>query len=167
MLNCRALISIVFFASLSYGCSKDVSGSADGEKQSAVLTASTLGEQTVQSAAEYLQAAPYVSADISNGGRQAQICKACHSLQEGGANMIGPALFGMFGQAAGKNAGFSYSSALKEADFVWTPRALDAWLAQPAQFLPGNRMAFAGVSKKSDRNDLIAYLLRETKDDGS
>jgi len=79
--------------------------------------------------------------------------------------MVGPALFGMFGSEAGQQAGFAYSPVLRDADFVWTPRALDAWLLQPAQFMPGNRMTFAGVSRKSDRNDLIAYLLAETASD--
>ena len=59
---------------------------------------------------------------------------------------------------------YSYSDALQEADFVWTPRALDAWLAQPARFLPGNRMSFPGVSQASDRTDVIAYLLEATSE---
>ncbi|NNF41188.1 MAG: hypothetical protein HKN64_07395 [Woeseiaceae bacterium] len=49
-----------------------------------------------------------------------------------------------------------------DADFVWTPRALDAWLAQPGRFLPGNRMSFAGLMQQSQRDDLIAYLLHVT-----
>ena len=76
--------------------------------------------------------------------------------------MIGPVLHGMFGARAGSRDGFDYSPVLREAQFVWTPRALDAWLAQPGRFLPGNRMTFAGVLRKSDRDDLIAYLLQVT-----
>jgi cytochrome c len=53
---------------------------------------------------------------------------------------------------------------MRNADFVWTPAALNAWLAQPGRFLPGNRMTFAGVLKQSDRDDLIAYLLGATTD---
>jgi len=48
---------------------------------------------------------------------------------------------------------------LQEKDFVRTPAALDAWLADPARFLPGNRMAIPGISDASDRDNLIAYLL--------
>ena len=66
----------------------------------------------------------------------------------------------MFGRPAGTSPGFDYSPALASAGFVWTPAALDAWLAAPSQFLPGNRMAFAGIQRESDRNALIAYLLR-------
>jgi cytochrome c len=66
---------------------------------------------------------------------------------------------------AGQRDGFAYSPALAEANFVWTPRALDAWLAQPGRFLPGNSMSFAGVFNPQDRNNLIAYLLEATAAD--
>ena len=54
------------------------------------------------------------------------------------------------------------ATALSVPAIVWTPSALDAWLAQPARFLPGNRMSFPGVSRASDRADVIAYLLEAT-----
>lgn len=73
--------------------------------------------------------------------------------------MVGPNLHAFFGTVAGTRPGFDYSEALGQADFVWTPRALDAWLAQPNRFLPGNRMSFIGVSDADDRADLIAWLL--------
>jgi len=142
---------------LGTGCTGDKSSSDDGGPP--LLTAMTLGEQTVLPVEEYLAMAPYTSADRGNGQRQAQMCRACHSLEEGGANMIGPNLYGFFGKRVGAAPGFSYSAAVREVDFVWTPRALDAWLLQPGRFLPGNRMTFAGVAKEKDRVDLIAYLL--------
>ena len=126
------------------------------------LTAATLGDQEVLQTAEYLELAQFADADRKNGARQAQICKACHTFDEGAPHMIGPALYGMFGSVAGKQAGYQYSAALGETSFVWTPRALDAWLAQPGRFLPGNKMTFGGVSKPSDRDSLIAYLLEAT-----
>ena len=73
--------------------------------------------------------------------------------------MIGPNLFGFFGKKVGSGERYSYSPALQEAEFIWTPRALDAWLERPARFLPGNRMSYPGVTSASDRADLIAYLL--------
>jgi len=123
-----------------------------------------LGEQVVLTAEEYLATAPYNDADRSRGERQAQICKACHSLDRDGPNMIGPALHGFFGTEVGSRSGFEYSAVMRNADFVWTPEALNAWLAQPGRFLPGNRMTFAGVLRQSDRDDLIAYLLGATTD---
>lgn len=135
-------------------------GAADGGVPP--LTAATLGEQTVLAAADYLEQEPYAGADRANGQRLANMCKACHTLAKGGVHMIGPNLSGFFGDAAGSAEGYNYSAALQEAGFVWTPRAMDAWLARPARFLPGNRMSFPGVSSASDRADMIAYLLEAT-----
>ena len=123
-----------------------------------------MGEQVVLTPVEYLEAAPYKDADPSQGERQAKICRACHSFDRDGPDMIGPALYGFFGKQVGSRSGFQYSEAMAEADFIWTPRALDAWLGQPGRFLPGNRMTFAGVLRQRDRDDLIAYLLSATTD---
>jgi cytochrome c len=127
-------------------------------------TAATLGEQIVLKAEEYLAVAPYVGANLSRGENQAQVCRACHSLDQDGPNMIGPALYQFFGREVGSRSGFEYSAVMRNADFVWTPEALNAWLAQPGRFLPGNRMTFAGVPRQGDRDDLIAYLLGVTTD---
>ena len=125
-------------------------------------TAATLGEQVVLTPAEYLANEPYSNANRSRGERQAQFCKACHSLEQGGPHMVGPALFGFFGTKVGTRSGFEYSAVMRNADFVWTPDALHAWLGQPGRFLPGNRMTFAGIPDEDNRNDLIAYLLEAT-----
>jgi cytochrome c len=130
-----------------------------------MLTAATLGEQRIIANADYLQLAPYADADPAAGEAQAQVCRACHSLEKGGPNMIGPNLYGLFGRQAGQTQGFAYSEVLAAARFVWTPRALDAWLIQPGRFLPGNRMVFPGVPDAGDRADLIAYLLTVTDAD--
>ena len=135
---------------------------ADPAPKPAVLTAANLGEQTVMSASEYLAEPPYNAADAGNGERLALLCRACHSLEQGGAHMIGPNLHGFFGSRIGARDDYDYSAAVREADFVWTPRALDAWMAEPGRFLPGNRMTFAGVGKAEDRADIIAYLLTVT-----
>ncbi len=142
-------------------------GKSTGAAESNLLTAASIGEQLTLTTSEYLAQSPYATADTENGERQAQICKACHSLGKDGMNMIGPNLFGFFGKRAGTVEGFDYSKVIVEVDFVWTPRALDAWLVQPSRFLPGNRMAFAGVGDAGNRADLIAYLLRATDDDSS
>ncbi len=136
--------------------------SAPGQAETPVLTAANLGEQTVLTPAEWLASEPYASADREAGADAARVCAACHSLNEGGANMVGPNLHGFFTSPVGNVSGYSYSNALLEADFVWTPRALDAWLQQPAKFLPGNRMTYPGLREAADRDNLIAYLLEET-----
>ena len=159
------LLSAFVVAALVAGCGKQTEDRGTDSGTAPILTAKSLGEQTVLSAEEYLAAAPYADADRSRGERQAQICRACHSLEKGGRNMVGPGLYGFFGTVAGTREGFPYSEALREAGFVWTPRALDAWLAQPGRFLPGNRMTFAGVMRQEDRDALIAYLLEVTTAD--
>lgn len=166
MNRCSWLLAAVVLVTLVAGCGKkDKDESGTGSGAAPFPTAATLGDQVVMAAAEYLESEPYASADRSTGERQAMLCKACHSLDKGGPNMIGPALFGFIGTDAGTREGFEYSAVMRNADFVWTPEALDAWLAQPGRFLPGTRMTFAGVSDKQDRADLIAYLLEATTTD--
>ncbi len=161
--NRDTVVALLVAAGLVAACgggSESTPGGAD--EAGAALTAATLGDQSVLAAADYLQQAPYAGADRENGQRLAQMCKACHTLGKGGVHMIGPNLFGFFGRAAGSAERYPYSAALQEAEFTWTPRALDAWLARPARFLPGNRMSFPGVSGATDRADMIAYLLEAT-----
>ena len=106
--------------------------------------------------------APYNEGDLENGRRVFARCRSCHTLPEGGANMTGPNLWGLFGREAGAHPDFRYSEALQAADFQWEAEQLDQWLAAPREFLPGNRMAFAGIPDEADRRDLIAYLKVET-----
>ena len=142
-------------------------GGSDSEAPAApVLTAATLGEQNIVSPAEWLASEPYAGADRAAGEDQARVCRACHSLNDGGPNMIGPNLYGFFGRSAGAVESFQYSPAFANADFVWTPRALDAWLRAPGKFLPGNRMTYPGLAREADRQVLIAYLLEATSDTG-
>lgn len=89
-------------------------------------------------------------------------CRACHGLEEGGANKVGPNLYGVFGRKAGLAPGFAFSDAVTQSDIIWSAGTLDAWLARPSDFLPGNRMVFVGIRKPEDRANLIAYLKRET-----
>lgn len=156
------LLVVVALATAFVGCGKKTEGTAAEESAVALPSAATLGDQVVLSVDEYLAADPYADANLANGEKQARVCRACHSLDKGGPNMIGPALYGFFGTEVGLRSGFEYSAVMRNADFTWTPAALNAWLAQPGRFLPGNRMTFAGVSRQQDRDDLIAYLLRVT-----
>lgn len=149
-----------FIASLILsGCTRSDDGAVDAAPP---LTANTLGEQTILKSSDYLAMQPYAGADLELGERAARVCRACHTLDAGGINMMGPNLHDFFGRAAGSMPDYQFSQALRNAGFVWTPRALDAWLKAPARFLPGNRMSFAGVNDERTRNALIAYLIRET-----
>lgn len=101
-------------------------------------------------------------ADMAKGKVLFLQCRACHSVETGGPNKVGPNLHGVFGRKAGLAPGYAYSDALAKSDIVWTPQTLDEWLARPSDFLPGNRMVFVGIREPQDRANLIAYLKPET-----
>lgn len=102
--------------------------------------------------------APYNEANYEAGRRVFAQCRSCHTIEAGGPNRIGPNLHGVFGRQAGSVEGFAYSEPLKTAGFTWSGEQLDQWLQAPQTFLPGNRMAFAGVRDETQRRDLIAYI---------
>ncbi|MFN3584379.1 c-type cytochrome [Phenylobacterium sp.] len=106
--------------------------------------------------------APYNAADLANGEAKFALCRSCHTITPGGANMTGPNLHGVFGREAGKVEGFKYSEAVEKADIVWDANHLDQWLAKPQTYLPGTKMSFAGLKDEKDRRDLIAFLMVET-----
>lgn len=110
---------------------------------------------------------PYASADLANGRTRFRQCSVCHMVAAQGRHGVGPNLHGVFDRDVGVADGFRYSPALQNADFAWTPERLDQWLADPRDYLPGNRMAFAGVPQASDRRDIIAYLLVESRHDAA
>lgn len=105
---------------------------------------------------------PYKSADYNRGRRTFKLCQSCHTLNEGGQNLVGPNLYGVFGREIGGVEGFTYSNAVAESEIVWTPEILAEWLESPRNFLPGNKMSFAGVRKPEDRAAVIAYIMSET-----
>jgi cytochrome c len=106
-------------------------------------------------------AAPYNQASYADGRRAFAQCRSCHVIAEGAPHRVGPNLHAVFGREVGTAPDFTYSQAVQDADFVWDADHLDHWLQNPQTFLPGNRMAFAGVSDATERRDLIAYLMVE------
>lgn len=100
--------------------------------------------------------------DAAKGKRLFARCQACHSV-EPGQNKIGPTLAGLFGREAGAVEGFNYSDAMKSADVVWDEETVSAYLADPKEYIPGNRMLFPGLRKEQDRADIVAYLKEATE----
>lgn len=105
---------------------------------------------------------PYNTADLANGEAKFALCRSCHTIKAGGANMTGPNLYGVFGREAAQVANYKYSDVLKESGIVWDAQHLDEWLANPRTYLPGTKMSFAGLKDEKDRKDLIAYVMVET-----
>jgi cytochrome c len=103
-------------------------------------------------------AAAIPAADPAAGELVAKRCMQCHDWAKGGPNKIGPNLFGLIGRPRAAHEGFSYSSAMQSKGGTWTYDELFRYLRSPARYIPGNKMAFAGVSHAQDRVNLIAFM---------
>lgn len=98
------------------------------------------------------------SATVDGGQSEARKCAACHGFDEGGANKIGPNLYDIVGRQVASSEGFAYSNALIEFGGVWDYERLDKFLENPSEYIPGNKMSFAGIKRDSSRADMIIYL---------
>jgi len=167
MLRLKSLV-LVALALVVAACGQPSSESkeqAADAKDSAVQATEQATEQAAEKAAEV--AGPDIAdlmakADPEKGARLFLQCRACHSLEEGGINKVGPNLYGMFDKAAGQAADFVYSDALLNAGVTWDDASMAKWLERPAEFVPGNRMVFVGIRDPQGRADLIAYLRQQT-----
>ncbi len=101
--------------------------------------------------------------NAQRGQRMFGACAACHSL-EPDKNMTGPSLADLWDRQAGGLKSFSrYSEALKSSGIIWENNSLDAYLANPKTFIPGNDMTFRGLPDARTRADLLAFLKEATK----
>ncbi|MEL7135464.1 MAG: cytochrome c family protein [Pseudomonadota bacterium] len=163
-----ALGASVLLAACGGGSSESAENTADNQivtETSSDNSAPTATPTTVEDAASDAFASlpePYMSADYNRGRRTFKLCQSCHTLNQGGQNLVGPNLYGVFGREIGGVEGFTYSKAVQESDIIWTPEILAEWLESPRNFLPGNKMSFAGVRKPEDRVAVIAYIMAET-----
>ncbi len=122
----------------------------------------TLGAIIVSLAVILASGGASAAGDAKMGKRVFNKCKACHSLKAG-KKKIGPSLHGVFGLTSGTGPKFRYSRAMKKAKIVWSEKTLDTFLTKPKKMVRGTKMAFPGLKKQRDRDNLIAYLKEATK----
>lgn len=120
-------------------------------------------EQVTELEEELDIAAVMGAADPAAGEKVFGKCKACHTVEQGGQNKVGPNLWNVVGRDIAAADGFSYSGAFTDLEGDWTYEALYKFLKAPKDYAPGNKMTFGGLKKSEDRADVIAYL-RELSD---
>jgi cytochrome c len=98
------------------------------------------------------------NSDPKRGEAAAKQCASCHTFDKGGANRVGPNLFGIVNRPKASHAGFNYSAPMKAKGGEWTYENLDQFLAAPKAYVPGTSMSYAGLARGGQRADLINYL---------
>ena len=96
--------------------------------------------------------------DVDSGEKIFKKCAACHSINKGGKNNIGPALYNVVGRKVGEISDYKYSKALAAYDKNWNFEELNGFLIKPSKWIKGTKMAYAGLRKEKDRASVIKYL---------
>jgi cytochrome c len=123
-----------------------------------VLMLSACGGGSEDAPAEEATAPVETATAAISGENSFKKCTACHKVEKGAANGVGPNLHGIVGKAVASAEGFNYSASLKAKGGVWDEAALDAYLENPRKAVPGGKMAFAGINNAEERKALIAWM---------
>jgi|TARA_B110000008_G_C16877059_1_gene527274 cytochrome c len=100
----------------------------------------------------------FASTSASEGAKIFKKCAACHSISQGGANKIGPALWGVLGREAGSVADYKYSKAMAAYGKSWSFEEMNGFLIKPKDWIKGTKMSFAGLKNAKDRAAVILYM---------
>ena len=108
-----------------------------------------------------VSAGPLLAADIKAGGKVFKKCKACHYADRE-KHKTGPHLVNLIGRTAGSLEDYKkYSKAMKASGIVWDEETLTEYLRAPKKYIKGTKMAFVGLKKDADIENVIAYLMAE------
>ena len=113
---------------------------------------------STSASAEIDIAALMAMGNVTSGEKIFKKCAACHSIEKGGKNKIGPALYNVVGRQVGGVSDYKYSKALVAYKKNWTFEELNGFLLKPAKWIKGTKMAYAGLRKEEDRASIIKYL---------
>ena len=104
----------------------------------------------------------FASTSATEGAKVFKKCAACHSIAEGGANKIGPALWGVLGRPTGSVAGYKYSKAMAAYGKNWSFEEMNGFLIKPKDWIKGTKMSFAGLKNAKERAAVILYMNENT-----
>ncbi len=105
-----------------------------------------------------LSALPALAGDPKAGAQVFKKCQACHAVGEDAKNKVGPELNGLFGRPAGSIPDYNYSDPMKNSGIVWSQETLAEYIANPKAMVPGTAMAFVGLKRPKEIEDIIAFL---------
>jgi cytochrome c len=96
--------------------------------------------------------------DVAAGKTSFNKCLACHAIGEGAQNKVGPVLNGLDGRKSGTAPNYNYSDANKNSGITWDEAQFKEYIRDPKAKIPGTKMAFAGIKKDTEVNDLWAFV---------
>ena len=167
----KIIVSIVFAVILIVGINKITDSIFYVEKPeksayqvaSVTTAASTTSTETNSTSSESGNImALFASTSAAEGAKVFMKCSACHSIAEGGANKIGPALWGVLGRPTGSVPGYKYSKAMAAHGKNWSFEEMNGFLTKPKDWIKGTKMSFAGLKKAEDRAAVILYMNENT-----
>ena len=161
----KIIAAILMVALLIIGLSKIADGvfqvnkpEKPGYKVEVENQSSTISSKSSEEVKKIDIVAVMALGDIASGEKIFKKCAACHSINKGGKNKIGPALYNVVGRAVGGVNDYKYSKALASYDKDWTFEELNGFLTKPSSYLKGTKMSYAGLRKEKDRASVIKYL---------
>ena len=164
----KIIVSIVFAIILVVGINKvtDVIFYVEKPEKSAYQVASVTTIASTASAETSSEAgnimALFASTSASDGAKVFKKCAACHSINKGGSNKIGPALWGVLGRQAGSVADYKYSKAMAGYGKAWSFEEMNGFLIKPKDWIKGTKMSFAGLKNSTDIAAVILYMNENT-----
>ncbi|MDA9721243.1 cytochrome c family protein [Candidatus Pelagibacter sp.] len=161
----KVIAAVLLIALIVIGIGKisDIAFKVDKPEKSAykveIVEDSPTSSSKVEKAVEKIDIVALLAlGNIEHGEKVFKKCAACHLINKGGDNKIGPALYGVLGRKVASKKDYKYSKAMAGYDKNWTFEEMNGYLKKPQSYIKGTKMAFAGLRKEKDRASVILYL---------